>query len=166
MVDYKLCSSVIKGRNLRQYFLEHVTPYTGRKCHREKWKSYFWKVTTELKVFKLARDNRVIALVIPVGAIIYAHPSVFSSRSNRDLRKMRANKAFVHSIYNIGKHNFGSQADSAISRHDCDFVYVEKKIVKPAISCDGDGVRFSFEPEQCAEGIHFFLNFNDAFLYN
>lgn len=155
-MDYKLTSSVVKGHALRDYFLQHVTAYTAVSFGT---KGTFWVVTTELKAFKRLDGTRVAALKIPIGATVYAARPAFNRATYRDERKMRASKAIVHGIYSIAKGVYGMDVSCGRSLHDESFVYRPGATVEPKYT-------FSMDDAQCASGIHFFLNFNDAYLYN
>jgi hypothetical protein len=162
VIDYKKASSVVKGRQLREYFLEHVVPL-DKYGHRLLTRDCFWMVTKDLRVFKSTANSTITALTIPAGAFIFAPRAVLSGAS-RDDRKMRANMAIVHSIYSTGTSNlvgdhFGAPRKSASSRYSYSFPYAPGETVKPVY-------RFGLECTQCASGIHFFLNFNDALRYS
>lgn len=76
--------------------------------------------------------------------------------------KCRASSAKVLAIYEHPDHNAGELVKSrrkAYSKHDSKFVYVVGKTVKPK-------KRFSHQfREDCASGIHFFLEKSEAFSY-
>lgn len=167
MTDFTRAASLVRGPQIREYFMSHVEPAIVRNTThtslvaygaREVWhqrKSAFWIVTKELKAFKRAADSKVVALVIPVGSHVHAPPEAFQACSTISRRKMRASQAFVHAIH----YGFGGDADSAASLWDPSFTYKVGKLVKPTKG------RFSYQPDSCAAGIHFFLNFYDAYTW-
>lgn len=108
-----------------------------------------------MHVFKKVHHGSVecIAnLIIPKGSIIYGLPY---GSDMQDGRKMRANKAIVHSIVST---NSGDEFKWARSGHDVRFVYKAGEAVKPLEN-------FSTEQNQCRSGIHFFVNLHDALTY-
>lgn len=135
------------------YIREHAVPAGG------KWHSNFWRITKEMKVFKKAYDKDysqvIVNLVIPVGAIIHFPEDNYSAYCI-DARKMRASKAFVHSI--ASKNNKES-LNVAYSDWDSNFKYAVGKTVKPTSS-------FCSTPHQCEPGIHFFMQLEDALIYS
>jgi hypothetical protein len=142
----------ILGDSLKKYFLEHVT---------ERSKKNFYVVTKPLKVFKKtysASNDVIVNMIIPVGSIIYVHPSAFSQfayATNSVYRKMRTNLAYIQSQYNM---HHKKNINNSHSGHRFDFAYVNGQYVKPKYA-------FSMSNEQCTSGIHFFLNVNDAIRY-
>lgn len=181
---------LVTGDNLKDYFLSHVkaSKISNGKCDN------FYEVIKPLHVFKKGGSrpfdtcgvpglrvhaNRIINLIIPVGATIFASDDVFGRFSDLSGRKMRASEAIVHSIvrfvvqdsdmtyYNWGgtddywtetlsEKNFVAAAE-ARSCHNPKFKYIPGKVVKPDT--------FSNEYDQCEGGIHFFLNVRDALRY-
>lgn len=150
--------NILTGDALKAYFLEHAIPIKNMKPG-------FYKVIKELKVFKKTgyynkMDNycdSVTALVIPVGAKIFAADRVWADGSFNDSydRKMRASEAIVHSSWNKRNKKLSKATQSA---YDSSFRYAEGRIVKPHY--------FDTNPYVCEGGIHFFLNFADAYKYN
>lgn len=158
MVDYFEHTSLVEGADLKAYFMAHVEAHS---------KPSFYQVVTPLKVFKAiyTKGNiSVCALLIPEGALVYASPSVFrtktylksyNSSNDRDDRKMRASRAIVNSIHSPRK---GFERASGYAGHDHTFKYRPGMTVVPKKP-------FSMARMQCASGIHIFLNFNDAYNY-
>jgi hypothetical protein len=168
----------VRGQELRDYFMSHVKPHSDQ----------FYKVVKPLHVFKVACNrhgakNRIVNLVIPVGAIVYAADCCFSERSALDGRKMRASEAYVHSIvkYNAdtwwphNRHSFNevhlysennpisfdvSRVSTAKVAHAFwnSFEYRTGNTVRPQKP-------FSMLSDQCDSGIHFFLNARDALTF-
>ena len=134
------------------YIREHAVPAGG------KWHSNFWRITKEMKVFKKAYykyyHQVIVNLVIPVDAIIHFPESNYSV-DEIDNRKMRASKAFVHSIASKNNKEILNVAHSDWS---VDFKYIVGKTVKPTYS-------FCSTPYQCESGIHFFMQLEDALIY-
>jgi len=88
-------------------------------------------------------DTRVIELIIPAGALVhYPDPRELDNT----WFKLRASEAYV--AKGNGK-----------SSHDFLFKYREGEIVKPES-------KFSRVNKTCASGIHFFLDPEEAALYN
>lgn len=119
--------------------------------------SGFYRVKKKMLVFKAARGcngrtKLIVALEIPQGARIYADNICWNSWK-RDDRKMRASKAKVHSIWTQA----GDERKVAYSDHDRRFEYNPGKIVLPH--------RFGESALICSGGIHFFINFSDAYNY-
>lgn len=163
-------SSVIKGQELKTYFLEHCESKPRLQGYHG---GSFWEVVKPLKVFKSASHGiRLVALEIPPGAYVYAPASAFCTWSpNAAGRKMRASKANVHSIHVIEPHRIvgnrgaprsrvapGLPVTRAFSSNTPDFKYETGMTVTPTTD-------FSFADDSCASGIHFFLNFHDAYNY-
>lgn len=150
--------SLFLGEELRDYFLSHV----------EKTKHGFYEITKPLKVFKKLRyanssrlDYATAALTIPVGATVYAPTAAFNSRADQlFLRKMRASEAVVHSVYDTdeARRGYPMHVESAHSLWDRNFEYRPGTIVKPRS-------RFSRKNTACESGIHFFINYLDAYNY-
>lgn len=148
---------VIKGKALRDYFMEHVKPHAD-------WR-YFYTVTKPLKAFKKVYtrnkfgtiDRADIAnLIIPVGATVYAQPDSLAGNSDSHDRKMRASEAEVHSIFTLTRPH--AAVDSAHAGFNSHFVYKPGEAVRPS-------EEFSLRRSQCDSGIHFFLNCGDALRY-
>lgn len=135
------------------YIREHAVPAGG------KWHSNFWRITKEMKVFKKAIDSNyervIVNLVIPVGAIVHFPENRYSTLWIND-RKMRASKAFVHSIAHI---RTKKSISFARSDWDVQFEYIVGDTVRPTRA-------FSRLPEMCEPGIHFFLQLEDAIRYS
>lgn len=161
-VQFTRATSLVRGPRLREYFMEHVSLTPCTLPRRQLPGGYFWTVTKDLKGFKSASPSKIVSLVIPAGARIFAPPEVFKSRANIAQRKMRASKAIVHAIH-CGRPwcdaEFGKAADYASSHFDATFIYRKGATVTPK---NGP---FSFSLDACSEGIHFFLNFYDAYVY-
>lgn len=163
MTDFTKASSLVLGQQLKDYFLQHVTPFK----RGDQIVANFWVVTKELKVFKrTAYPTSITALIIPVGAKIYAMAQPWqlldeyddAFGGHQDYRKMRASSAFVHGCYErIGKHR-GRPISFVRSIHQFMFTYNPGAVVRP-------NKKFSLAKAACAPGIHFFLNFYDAYTY-
>jgi len=139
----------LKRHELVKYFKEHVTKH-------EPYRSYLFKVHTELKVFKkiLTADGPAIAsMIIPVGAEIHA---TCDQWGRLDGRKMRASKAKVVRIFKTRTH---TDATSGYSGWTNNFRYKTKRIVQPSHP-------FYRSYGHCESGIHFFLQVNDALDWN
>ena len=96
--------------------------------------------------FKKARDNLIVVLEIPEDA----------KRLSATGRKCRCDKARVLEIQNLD----GTKSDKteAISQHDKDFIYRVGEIVSVPDFCED---RWN----ECSEGIHFFINRQEAVDY-
>lgn len=131
--------------------------YLQQHAKQNPAKPWLWKVHTDLPVFKKVYEHRyysVIAnLIIPKGATIRAGTS--SWRHPKHKRKMRANRAMVHSLVTRDTHE---QTAKAHSNYAINFEYVPGKVVRPK-------KRFDWDDVECSTGIHFFLELKDAFLY-
>ena len=122
----------------------------------------FYEVINPLFVFKQIFSeggNKCIAnLIIPAGEIIYVG---LHSKSRKDkitqecMLKMRASKAYVHSIVREMDHK---QLKEGRSWWVFNFKYNVGAIVKPSN-------RFLDEQDVCGSGIHFFFNVNSALLF-
>ncbi|ASD50585.1 hypothetical protein FDI24_gp060 [Acidovorax phage ACP17] len=131
-----------------------------------------WTVHTPLRVFKKTfgyepdqgthyNKNEVLTeLELPVGALIVAE-SLYSWMRNARIgwssqsRKMRANEAVVVSHRKIGT---GEMLASSNSLLDVSFEYRVGQTVRPTMD-------FYMGCEQCAAGIHFFIDQADAESY-
>lgn len=170
----------VLGHDLKQYFLDHAV-------EDQDLGHGFYKITKPLHVFKKAssrevlgdsKANRIVNLVIPVGASVYIGAQAFDAGGDADDRKMRASVAEVFSIaqyasrgYRFHHHNWMDDdlstnfdpkmvkpAAVAHSSHDPQFQYRPGKTVTPINP-------FDTYQDQCAAGIHFFLNLRDALRY-
>lgn len=162
---------VLTGRKLKAYFREHVEPVRGFKN--------IYKVTTPIKAFKqilfecpriLTKPgsyNLICALSIPVGALVHVdftpgtRSATLGGWVNFNEQKLRASEAIVHSIYTFSGKRLQvnkSSRSKPCSIHDNKFLYWEGKHLTPE--------SFSMQPTTCAPGIHFFLNFREAFNYS
>jgi len=147
----------------------------------------FYKVVNPLYVFKKAYTKAgysvLINLIIPTGAIIYGHisklPQPYGKLSLQNCGKMRATRAKVHSIIRLqdnittvyrnfkGNDSYMSGASrlltekeirTAYSGHDDYFKYEVGCTVRPKEP-------FDYFQGECASGIHFFLNAEQALDY-
>lgn len=75
----------------------------------------------------------------------------------RQMVKLRASEAKVHSIVGIGAAN-GKVHRTAYASFDTSFIYKVGATVKPVKG-------FDLEPDECASGIHFFLCVDEAAAY-
>lgn len=93
-------------------------------------------------------------LIIPAGALIYVESDAFSVAYGDSLfiRKMRASRAFVHSLVTQTKQ---TTVTTAVSGYSKAFKYTTGSVVEPAEP-------FSKREDQCDSGIHFFINMKDA----
>ena len=136
------------------YIREHAVPAGG------KWHSNFWRITKEMKVFKKASDKAckpvIVNLVIPVGEVIHFPEDKYGVDFINN-RKMRASKAFVHSIHTVNYKRPGVSLRVAYSDWD-DSKYLVGKNRNPEFA-------FSRIPHQCESGIHFFMQLEDALIY-
>ena len=161
-----ITTTLIRGKRVESYLKQHTRQYNVPQ---------FLEVTKPLHVFKqvksgVKRVNAIANLIIPVGAVIYYPYASLSHLSNQADRKMRASKAFVHSITTYSKRRkFGNGSVSvaledctskknAYSLYDRDFRYRVGRNVYPD--------RFSMYRDTCTNGIHFFLNLADALTYS
>lgn len=146
---------LIRGPDLRKYFLEHV----------RRIRPGFYRTVKPLHVFKYVlngtfaartnpNDRSIVNLVIPVDETIHVGPLCFHPQSSRMLRKMRASAAHVHSI---AHQVTGEQRSRGYSEHSRNFLYEPGAVVQPNT--------FSSYRQVCAPGIHFFLNLADAMEY-
>lgn len=142
---------LITGLELKNYFLSHCT-------HTKKHN--FYKVKKPLHVFKKTEGQRraqvIVNLIIPKGAIIFASGCAFRPDPlDLSCRKMRASEAIVHSQFRV----YSKKAvDISYSMYCPSFVYKPGTKVKPVLG-------FGTWNQQCTDGIHFFLNLQDALEY-
>lgn len=145
----------IIGRKLGEYFQEHVEKHHFRN---------FYVAKKPLHVFKALRGDRISSLVIPVGAHIFTEDVTDSHRKKWSfpgdipstyLLKMRASRAIPVLIINPYT---GEECHVACSKKDPLFEYRVGRETRPANG-------FSYEEEECAGGIHFFLNLGHALGY-
>lgn len=156
---------LVLGEDLRAYFHGHTQLLQSSWLNNlyPEQKQYFRQVTKPLHVFKkVFRGARhygpVIAnLIIPTGAHVYHNgDGAFDARIKIHYRKMRASKAYVHSLVPLhGK----LPLKSAVSGYSSNFVYRPGESVVPT-----EG--FSYDDGACGSGIHFFLNLADAMKYD
>ena len=94
--------------------------------------------------FKKCRGNALVKLKIPEDA----------KRSSATGRKCRCDKAEIISIVDSDE----NEINEAVSRHEASFVY---RVGETVTVSDFDENRFS----ECASGIHFFINKQEAIDY-
>lgn len=141
----------VVGHRLEQYFLSHVTNLYGG----------LYRVNSPLYVFKKTASPRladvIVNLIIPRDALIYADSIAWRCSDHNDYhtRKMRASKAIVHSQALLRSRRF---ITTSYSNYDCEFEYKTGKTVTPYQG-------FSSDDKTCADGIHFFINLDDAVRY-
>lgn len=147
------------GFELKKYFLEFATQDKNRSLG-------FYRVHTDLPVFKKVlsqslRDHAIANLIIPAGALIFAAERVWSDQTVLHDRKMRASKAFVHSIVKADYDcsNTEIEITRAMSGWAHSFIYAKGQTVKPLSA-------FDLYQNTCTSGIHFFLNVRDAYCYS
>lgn len=134
----------------------------------------FWTVKNDLKVWKTTHapdyEQAIVALRIPAGATVFAQES--DNMDYLDNRKMRASVAFVEKQFRIGSRGIGREVTPHVFSWECkeireidksysdnyDFWYETGKTATPKSP-------FSLRREQCASGIHFFVNLTDALIY-
>lgn len=130
--------------------------YLEQYATQDEKRPHLWKVHTDLPAFKKVVDggSAIIAnLIIPKGARLRADTKTWTRR--RNLRKMRANKAFVHSLVDkLCLH----RVPIARSLFRESFTYMPGQVVTP-------WQRFSTKDIECASGIHFFLEVRRAYYY-
>lgn len=187
--------ALIQGPSLEDYFLDHVKP--GTPVRWSATKNGFFRVTKPLHVFKKAssangNSDRIVNMIVPVGAEVYAGPNAFLDNTSSDSRKMRASKAFVHSVFQYKTRD--GNANSLDGDDDLDdfswtfsgagdsipTLFDEGKLRERKNAYSGwdnefryrvgrnvkpQGDPFSHEFDQCEAGIHFFLNVRDALKY-
>lgn len=145
---------LVTGKNLKTYFKSHVT----KDYNRKNSSGNFYVLEKPLHVFKKVitpRGSDVIAnLIIPINATVFVRNDAFDERGDA-CRKMRADKAFVYSMF---KRSSLAPLDVAESGWDSSFKYKVGELVTPKHS-------FSFSGGECDSGIHFFLNLQDALSY-
>ena len=142
----------VTGRALWKYFAD----YAGVSKMSS---DGFYTLAKDLPCFKMAwctTGRAIVNLVIPAGTQVYAGNFAFHAHNTTDHRKMRAAKARVVSIFSYER---GTEQKSAYSDYDASFNYKPGKVVKP------DNGFCGFQ-NQCAAGIHFFLNVHDAVNYD
>lgn len=170
-------SEIVTGRALKQYLMEHVAPNPQQV--RDVWDlssgvAFIYTVTKPLHVFKKVRsgvwwDSAIANLIIPVGEFVYVAGAAFLNVTygSSDHRKMRCSKAFVHSMA-ISRSDpahgrkylqaVGTQIKHGFSSYTPEFKYRVGRNVKPFKP-------FSHRFGQCASGIHFFIDLQDALNY-
>jgi hypothetical protein len=189
---------LVCGADLRAYFEEHVVLKPDlNNAELPHYANRFFTVVKPLHVFKKARgrvdkngdsvSNRIVNLIIPTGATIHVGADSFNTfRSTQASRKMRADKAIVHSIAqytsrndrlseflwgvhghwdNVGtdqldpnlKLSMFKGASEAFSSYERSFRYAPGKTIVPD--------SFDTVVGACSTGIHFFLNVRDALDY-
>lgn len=134
----------------------------------------FWTVKNDLKVWKVTHapddERAVVALRIPVGATVFMQED--SNLDYQEARKMRASAAFVEKQFRIDVIGARHSVKADVFSWECrgireiprscsdsyDFRYETGKTVTPRFP-------FSLAREQCASGIHFFVNLYDALTY-
>lgn len=97
--------------------------------------------------YKKLRGSLIAKLLIPEGA----------KRSNSTSKKCRASEAIVMSI--TSKYDLTNTFSSGVSTHDIEFTYQVGQVVTPIEPFDEN--RWN----ECASGIHFFIDRNDAVNY-
>lgn len=134
----------------------------------------FWTVKNDLKVWTTTHDRdyeqAIVALRIPAGATVFAQEHDNFNYTNS--RKMRVSMAFVEKQFRIRLRGFVNEVQKNVFSWKCtevreittscsdnyDFWYETGKTVTPRFP-------FSLAREQCASGIHFFVNLYDALIY-
>lgn len=167
----------------QQLTVAEIRAYFNKHTKKTKHPGIF-KVTKPMKVWKKTKDTSyfqgdvIVALEIPVGALVHAHMFGYGCASdntmNRALsyRKMRTSRAKVVEQFQLGKvggtgiyklkpgnYQFSikyyNSISESISGWSSSFKYTTGKIVKPKN-------KFSMDNDQCASGVHFFINLSDA----
>ena len=147
-VDEYSSSEALKTRNIKMPYLPYACPENGEFIA--------WKIAVKYDKRFLTRVPVIIKLRIPADALRSSAPG---------LTKCRASKAEVLSIESLdGSHKYrkGTKASSWNSR---EFTYKVGDTVK---SCKYASIEEYFDPcryKECAEGIHFFMNRNEAIAY-
>ena len=124
----------------------------------------FVRLHTDMPAFKKVHAegvpgawDAIANLIIPAGAKVFAdHRDLTSLWSDHGSRKMRASRVRVHSIYTCQLKP--QPAKKACAGYDRDFKYRPGRGARPQWG-------FSERYEQCAGGIHFFINLRDALNY-
>lgn len=153
---------MLKGYALEQHILAHCKRISRSKVTR----GGFCLVEKPMHVFKRIMSGKdyhkaIVNMIIPVGETIFVYDEAYKEISSfsRDNRKMRATKAYVHSI--VRKHDHKQLTcgySDYMSWNSKVFRYRVGRNVKPRLP-------FSMKWEQCASGIHFFVNLDDALAY-
>ena len=102
------------------------------------------------KKARIKEDDEYIAVLIKLEIPADAR------RSSATGTKCRCDKAKVLEITCIDN---GEQVDSALSHYDSDFIYTVGKTIEEPAFCEDRW-------EECAAGIHFFINKQEAIDYN
>lgn len=143
----------VVGADLQTYFMQFVDSIA------DELGTGFYRVHSDICAFKKLGNylygNVIIAnLIIPKGALIYAHDIGWYDGS-ADRRKIRVSEAKVYSL--IEKHTHAPQT-RARSLYNPGFVYQVGDTVRPTYE-------FSLLPTVCTSGIHCYLNVYDAYNY-
>ena len=129
----------------------------------------FFDVVNPLYVFKKAYSAAghrvIISMVIPAGATIFIGQTPNGNARKKisltHCGKMRASKAYIHSITRLTWTGRGYVGDrlltNAVSGHKSSFKYRVDTTVLPD--------HFSKAPYECSGGIHFFLKAQQALDY-
>lgn len=145
--DADLCGANLHGADLRGAdlcgaknipFIPMACPDTGAFIG--------WK-----KALLENEDESIIKLLIPDDA----------KRSSGTSRKCRCNKAVVLEIWDINPvtMTLGKRHKKAVSKVDNKFIYMEGETIVPKSPFDEDRWK------ECASGIHFFINMQEAIEY-
>lgn len=109
-------------------------------------------VTSPMHVFKAVQKRGIANLIIPVGAVIFYDKERWKESGQK---KLRASKAYVHSIVD---RNTGNQLTRRNSLWNAPRVeYRVGRTIYPN--------NFAFSGVTCGPGIHFFVDLNDALTY-
>lgn len=113
-----------------------------------KYSDTFVVTDDKLSVWK-GLENGVGKLTVPEDTLVYVGSGIE--------QKCRAERARVETLY---VHNmFGKMGDVGFSQYDDSFTYEEGDIVEPRTS-------YSVEDEECSSGIHFFTDFDSAWMWS
>ena len=142
-----------------KYLSKHLESPSDIRClNTNAVISTFCTVKKPLFVFKRLGDGVIANLEISLGAKVHAnyfiregklHPATWGKW------KLRASAAIVHSLCTRA----GEPVKKGFSKYDPEFIYV----AHPTKTLEPNA--FSMNPDECAAGIHFFLNLKDAWFY-
>jgi len=146
--------------------------------------SWYDVVTTKTGLSKILNDDigtgsstKAIAnLIIPKGAIVNTLDSEWNSETDKSYKKLRASTAFCWSIIRL-KDNFSMPV--AASVWDSDFHYHSISLLETHIHVKDLSIEYGYcnnlliatqnafdtSRSECASGIHFFLESQDAVTY-
>lgn len=157
---FKECSIRV-SRNAETYLLKNndiKMPYIPTACP-EKGEFIAWKVAikyTNMKYCSGLEYPVIIKLRIPEKALRSSAPGS---------RKCRASEAEVLSIETLnGSHKF-RKGTKAFSYHNSGFIYTVGETVKSRPCFGGEEYFDECRYKECAEGIHFFMNRDEAIDY-